>query len=63
VTFAAVSAGFAGNEVHVQVQLFDTGVVVITYLAVTQTECVVGISAGDNFGAPPVESDFSSFVP
>ncbi len=52
ITSAAVNAGFAGNEINVQIQFFDTGVIVMTYLTVTEGDCLVGISAGDNFGAP-----------
>ncbi len=65
VTFEGVPAFSSTDELNVQIQLFDTGVIVLTYLVVTEidTTCIVGISNGDAVGTPPVESDFSSFLP
>ncbi len=60
VTFEVPS--FGGNDINVQVQLFDTGVITMTYLTVVETDCLVGISAGDGLGNEPVESDFSSLL-
>lgn len=60
VTFDAVPG--SGGAVQAQVQLFSTGSIVMTYLSVTETDSIVGISAGDNAGNAPVESDFSGEV-
>lgn len=63
VTFAGVPPFNSADEINVQIQMFNTGVIVITYLTVTEDDCLVGISAGDAAGNAPTETDFSSFLP
>ncbi len=61
VTFDAVAGGT--GTVSAQVQLFSNGTIIMTYLAVSEGDGLVGISAGDNSLNPPPESDFSSLTP
>jgi cysteine-rich repeat protein len=63
VTYDGVTKNSSANTIEMQIAIFDTGVVTITYLNATTLEGLVGISAGDNHGNPPAEMDFSAQVP
>ena len=64
VTYDNVIAWNTADVVNMQLQLFDNGVVVITYLGVSaQKSAVVGISSGTNLSNPPAQLDFSAQIP
>ncbi len=63
ITFNNVPAFGGANAVQVQVQLFADGTITMTYLNVSELDCIVGVSAGDDEGNPPLPLDFSAQTP
>ncbi len=63
ITFEGVEEfGGAGVTVTAQVQLFANGNIVITHLDTIASDCIVGISAGDDLVNPPDAIDFSAQI-
>ncbi len=63
ITFDNVAGSGGANAVQVQVQLFADGTIAMTYLNVSEPDCIVGVSAGDDEGNPPLPLDFSAQTP
>lgn len=63
ITYDSVPGYLAGDDNDFQIQLFSDGTIVISYLTMQQTEGLIGVSAGDNLGTAPPETDFSSLMP
>ncbi|HHH30445.1 MAG TPA: DUF4215 domain-containing protein, partial [Polyangiaceae bacterium] len=63
ITYDSVPGFNASDDNDFQIQLFADGTIVVTYLTMSQTDGLIGVSAGDALLNPPPETDFSSLAP
>ena len=63
ITYDSIPGFGSTDDNDFQIQLFNDGTIVVTYLTMSQTDGLIGVSAGDALLNAPPETDFSSLTP